>query len=237
MNMGIFNVNKETLNQLPAWLARANIAWLFIASLFVVSILGDWVGCFADRGGLDSIRYSGWIFEILGLLSVAIGLNKKLDLLDQKGIWQRIKEWARQWPILSQDAVVGTMGAQLGAFGADLRGRGNVSIDESQSFAAQVKFLLEELERLRDEFSAAMDQQRKDTSELRKEVRRIEETLKGEIKRMASKSAKAQVGDVGWEIAGLFWVLIGVTLATVPEAIAYVFSSVIGFFIVFTCPA
>lgn len=96
-------LSKESFKHLPGWLGQARIFWWFVLSLFLVSFIGDWIGFFADNGRPDRIRYSGWLFEILGLLAVAFGLNKKLDLLDQKGIWERMRGWLTACVALTQN--------------------------------------------------------------------------------------------------------------------------------------
>lgn len=167
---------------------------------------------------------------MLGLFAVAYGLNNKLDLLDQKGIGERIREWGRSCPLLKRDTIFGVLGAEVELFGGDIRGRISASNNENMSLEAQVTFLLGAIQRLDKELGDLSSQQRKDFFEIKDELKQIEASLADEIKSVASRSAKAHVGDIGWELAGLGWVLIGITLATVPEFIHYWFGWLIELF-------
>lgn len=223
-------LSKELFKQLPGWLGQARIFWWFVLSLFLVSFIGDWIGIFTGNDRLDRIRYSGWMFEIFGLLAVAFGLNNKLDLLDQKGIWERIREWLEACPLLKRDAIVGVLGAQVGAFGFDVRARLSASINENMPLEDKVKFLLDMYDRLDTELGELSGQHRKDVSDIKAEIKLIQTELSTEIQAVASKSAKVQVGDIGWEFAGLAWILFGITFATVPEFVHSWFWWLIEFF-------
>lgn len=215
--MARFNLSLEGFKRLPSWLAKARVAWWFIGSVILVWWASFWIGNAINADRVDSIRYAGWMLEIFGLLAVAFGLNNKLDLLDQKGIRERIREWGQACPLIRRDTVVGAMSAEIGLFGGQGRARLSASFDENAPIEDKVKFLMQAYKRLDDELGHFSDETRKDVAEIKAEIRTIENSLSQEIKAAASKSANVHVGDIGWEFAGLGWVLIGITLATVPE--------------------
>jgi len=109
-----FDFSLDSWMRIPIWVAEPRLFWLFVGGIVIASIAsswigaaGDWIGIVSHDPRLDRIRYAGWLLEIFGLISVAVGLSRKLDLYHGKNAWALFKDraiqWSRRFPLLSRD--------------------------------------------------------------------------------------------------------------------------------------
>lgn len=55
--------------------------------------------------------------------------------------------------------------------------------------------------------------------ELKRRIDADIESVRHEIEKVGQQSEKAHLGMLGWEYAGLGWIMVGLTLATVPKLV------------------
>ncbi|MEX2125491.1 MAG: hypothetical protein WD795_16480 [Woeseia sp.] len=196
----------------------------FWACIFVVAgawYLGCVLGEIYDNERADGIRYSGWLLEICGLFSVAVGLNRKLKVFHGLTIWPLLKKgldnFIKQLPFIRRRVVIqGTAGIVF-ATGARVSGQGTSRISRDRPMEDQVAFLLKRNDEITDGIFKLHDADRAIEDKLTAELNDLRAVLQAELARADTKLEKAH--EVGWESVGLIWIFAGVTLATVPDLI------------------
>ncbi len=189
----------------------------------VTCVLVDWIGNFLGLNRVERLPYAGWILEISGLLVVAFDLSKRLELFAETSLVDRVKQWLLEFPLLNQNRIIGAMSAHLSLGVPRVSARLKVRPGSDASTDELVEFLMRQYERLDDQVSDIREEFKDDLSALRKEVEHSDNTIRDEIAAVQSQSTKAHLGDVGLEVVGLGWILIGLTLATVPEFVLSMF--------------
>lgn len=78
------------------WLSEPVTVWICAAlTAVVVSGCGYWpVGNLEQR-----LRWTGMIFQLLGLATVAIGIGQMRRLFNHPSVWSQIKAWITRWPV------------------------------------------------------------------------------------------------------------------------------------------
>lgn len=169
------------------------------------------------------IRYCGLFLEILGILTVAVGLRAKSVLFNKPGLKLQLREAISRFPPrpgtsrivnisgTAAMSLAGTLGTMHGSIappreGAPLEER--VAIVEGQVRAMQTNYnaLSEQMRRQGDAAKSAIDQERS-----------ARERATGELK---SKLEKLGADGIHLEMAGVVWLVIGATLATISSEIA-----------------
>ena len=212
------------------WIASAGLMWLFLAVVVGACVAGSWLRFYFGFNATTSIAVSGWLLEIAGIWAVAKGFANKIDLYGDDGVGQRIIRWLKACPFLSQDSVVcaGTAHLKLsgGKVRADLRGRMSPDAD----IEMRVSYLELALEALKDNFVELADSTESSIVDLGKELERKFADVSKQVEELHKKSLKAHVGDIGLEFVGLGWVVLGLTFATIPEGVLWLFGDLIEFF-------
>lgn len=235
--MTALNLHYSRWQKIPKWLTMPKHFWLFAAGLFAASLFGDWLGYAWDiyTARQDRIRYSGWILNTLGLVSIAIGISSKLDRFEEKNLIeyaiQNILAWLAKFPLISQETTICTGTANLKSESSTVRGRGIVKIDPSSPTNEKVDWLLENYYTLAETVHSLMENLEVKTTKIEKEVQELSANLDKNIELVKEESMDIHIGDVGKEFVGLVWVFCGITFATVPEFIETLFGLPIGWFV------
>lgn len=232
--MSRFILHKHAWYRILGWLAEPTLLWAFVGGIVLASFVGDWIGFALDSMREDKIRYAGWLLEIFGLSTVAIGLSKKLDLFHGKNVWTLFGEatmrWLCRFPLLRQDKniVVGTVDLKLGPMRA--QAYASVKIDPNKPVDEKINWLLERHYELVNTVHRVQKKIEKNEGEFERQLQALRRVLEKTIGKVEAQTAKAHVGEIGGEFVGLGWILCGVTFATTPEFIESWFWWLIEFF-------
>jgi len=209
------------------WLAQARIFWLFLGVVVGVCLLVEWLGIFLGLSRIDRLPYAGWLLEMAGVLTVVAGFSKKIDLYGGDSISKRIGSWFLSCPLFRQNVNVITGSAELRLSPMSVSAVGNVGLPAN----ADLEMRVSRLERMIDDVNESVRQLRQQTKEdidaARRELLDRLTALGDELASVKSLTSQAHVGDVGMELAGIGWVLVGLTLATIPRLVLYLFQPVI----------
>ena len=234
--MASFTFWSARIRKIPAWLGEAKAFWQLCVGLMAACLVGDWAGlCFGDGASRqDKIRYSGWILDVLGVIAIVWGLSGKLEQLRgqtlMRYLCQGISAWFERFPLLKRDARVVAGGAAVIASPGTLSASGHVSVGNDAPLEEKVAWLLDESKRLSRRIIEAEKAQKNQEAETRSKLRELEASIVDRMSKVEAKSGELIVGDLDKELVGLVWVFLGITFATIPEAIEWLFSWLIATF-------
>ncbi len=201
----------------PLWIGTLFFAMCFLASGIV------WLFGIAQTIS-DALRWSGLFLQIIGLGSVVIGLQESRRLFNQPSVFESIREWLLQGIRIFKPRHI-VIKAEGGAIGISTAfGHARVtSSPQSDSVEDRLFSLERNIEYLRDE----IDHLRKDGAEFRKKA--TEDLVTERKERIAGDEVHAKqlqeavIGGIHIELAGLIYLLFGITFATIPDEIVAAF--------------
>jgi hypothetical protein len=158
--------------------------------------------------------------ELGGVVTAARALVKRSELYGDETIWSRIKAWLLRFPMLRQNKVIPISGAgAVSTAGSLVAAKGDVRLPPGASIEDRVDRLERQMrEEIPQQFVEVRRYADQGDSKLRKEVlEKIDEMGTAvEVEREKIRTANT---SVGWEIVGFWWVVLGLTLATIPQLV------------------
>jgi hypothetical protein len=217
-------LTRAAWGRLPGWIAAPRLFWWAIFVILSALLFGWLIGELSNTDKIARIRYSGLLLDLCGLFSVAVGLSRKLNLFHGSTILGAVRkaftDWIRQFPLVSRSVVIQGVGSIVIASGATVSGRGTSKTNPNEPLENQVAFLLRRNDEITKQLFDLHDADRTMEQKLGTEIKELRSALQTEISQVQTRTAEAQVGQVGWEFVGLVWICLGIILATVPELVA-----------------
>ena len=203
--------------RLAAVLKEAWPTWLALAGVLVTFNLG----CLVSSGLANAVRYAGTTLQILGLGTVACGLEKTRSLFNRPSIRASIGGWFRRFAaVFKAPKSISAQGgleavAKVRAEGQVVRGvRPGSPLDE------RVKALEENLNQLRDELDKKAQEVNRELGGLKKDLQQESQERQAADKGVTRQIEEVAIGGIHLEIVGLVWLFLGVLGASLPEEIA-----------------
>lgn len=169
----------------------------------------------------DRLRYLGLLCQLLGIMSVVLGLRVKRRLFNRPSLGERFRHYLSRfprWPPRPQNIAIGASIAGAGW----VAGGGSVWLGPSPDAPVESR-----LAALEANLARLKTKQAEDAKELRETTRSNRESLESEREARRSEIAalRAQLDKLGAgglhiEWAGVFLLALGVVLATVSDEIA-----------------
>lgn len=212
------------------WLGRFKILWWFLIAIIGSVAIADWVGCRAGIPRVERVPYAGWALEILGVLVVFLGVAEKLALFEKDGLMARTMKLLKQFPLFRSNVNVLAGSAKLSLKAGNLRVRVYMNPPPGANIEERIKFLEETVNKLNEWIGDAKEEAQDKINNLKSVIDAEIEVLREEIEEVRQQSEEAHVGHLGMEYAGLGWIMIGLTLATVPKLVLAIFSPIVSFF-------
>lgn len=189
----------------------------FIVVVLVFSIIGSQLPGTAE----DRVRYCGLALQLLGISIVAWGLRDRRLLFNLPSPLDNLRGYLRQFPRWGAKPqtinIIGTGGILVG-------GSGKVSVWIGVPPGASIE---DRLAALKGNVESLKTQQAEIAKELQEETRKRFEAVDSERRKRESAviDIRRQLNTLGagglhLEWAGVFWLFLGVFLATIPSEIA-----------------
>lgn len=193
-----------------------------------------WIAIFAIPGILllswvllpswePRIRLSGMFLELMGLATVAHGIRKTRSLFGRQGLLQLGRAWLTRFPGFRQNvkAVYGSASITLG--GATVAGFGTVGPAPTATLDERVASLENGLNQAKQQLHEVNRKIDQETQRRQSDIK----VVKQEVEVGDSKNKKlleeAAAGGLYLEAMGVFWLAIGITLATASNEISKLF--------------
>ena len=212
------------------WLGNFKILWWFLFAVVASVAIADHIGCRIDVPRFERLPYAGWALEMLGVLVVFFGIGDKLRLFEKDGLIARAIKTLSEFPLFRVDTNVIAGSANLKIGGMKVRARGTVGPPADASIEDKVAFLLERANSLYNTILDVQDATTDKIDEIKKRLDADFASIREEVDSVRQQSEKAHVGHLGWEYAGLTWIMLGLTLATVPKLVLWIVSPLVRFF-------
>jgi hypothetical protein len=207
------------INALVFWLLDA---WRFCPKLFLVVVLVVFIFGYLLPGTIDDrVRYCGLALQVIGISIVAWGLRDRRRLFNLPSLLDKFRGCLRRFPRWGAKPQTNSFS---GTGGYSFGGGGKVSswIDAPPEASIEVR-----LAALEANVKSLKTEQAEIAKELQEETRRWIEAVDSE--RLKRESGVMEIrnlvntlgaGGLHLEWAGVFWLILGVVLATIPNEIA-----------------
>ena len=199
------------------WIWDARRGWGSIALVIAIVSAAVLVAKTLD----DGIRYAGMILQILGVVTVAIGLRDKRQTFDRPGLIQIFRAWIGRFPRYApKPHVISGQGIASGSVVGSAYGFGWHGVPENATLDERFATLEKNLDTVK---RLALDAQKQAQEESAKVASRLEEERRERETADRAFSTKLEnfgVGNLNLEAAGVFWLLIGIVLGTAPSEMA-----------------
>ena len=195
-------------------------AWRVWSALAVVAAIGAVALLLAERAE-DAFRYSGLVLQLLGVATVVAVLRDKRRVFDRPSLIDHFKYWLTARPRFRPKPHVIAVSGVASAFAA---GSATVTTWRECGVDApldeRIAVLESNVATLRNELSV-------DRTRTREDATKVSTALGQEVhaREAADNTIRQRVeafgaGGLHIEATGLFWLILGIVLATIPAEIA-----------------
>lgn len=205
-------------NAFVLWLLDAWRFWptRFLVVVLVVIIFGSQLPGTAD----DRVRYCGLSLQLLGILTVVVGLVTRRRLFNHPSLVNDLRNWLARRPRwgAKPQTIYGSIGAVLAPLSASVKG--SVGVPPDASIEDRLAALEANIKSLKAEQAETGKELRKETGKLIEALdleRRMRESGVMEIRNLVNTLG---AGGLHLEWAGVLWLVLGVILTTIPSEIA-----------------
>lgn len=207
---------------LGGWLWEARRAWLFLLVVVAAFVSADWVGSCFSVARVDRLRWAGWVLELFGVVSIAVGIWRREARFGKPSWPRRAIDWFARFPLRrrSHNLLVKPVTVQLVANPVRIE---TWSAPQDDTVEARVASLERNVASLRDSTRRDYARHEKNIGEVRQQVEAERKAREAQEATAAQRVEEALVGDTHLEHVSVFWVLLGLTAATVPELIQLMF--------------
>ncbi len=170
-----------------------------------------------------SVRIAGYMVALVGVVLVVKGIRDKQQLFQRPSLALRVNQWIRRLPpiFLPTKRVSGTSHISLG--GATMSGSGNLTATlttASPTIEDRVRVLEQNFRKASERIEVVQNEVRTVADALRLEAGAMRQSHEEAHKELRRRLEDFSVGSVDFELAGVFWVVIGGALTTFPAEIA-----------------
>lgn len=204
------------LSALIRWFLGKGHFWFPIVLVLLVIFIGSRLPGKED----DHVRYCGLILQLLGILVVVYSLGNRRRLFKRPSFIDELRRWLSRRPRLGAKphtfSYVGTGGVRIGGSAKVFFWRGvppGASLeDRLTTLEANVENLKTEQAETAKELQAAMEK----LTEAINSERQMQESI---VKELREQFNELGAGGLHIEIAGVFWLILGVVLSTIPSEV------------------
>lgn len=200
------------------WIGRAWRVWGVLAVVVFVAGIGSILPGTLD----DRIRIAGMTLELLGIFTVAFGLKEKRVLFQRPSLLDRLRTWFKSRPRFGTQNISASITGVGGIGSASAFGRASVWLGTPPNASVEIRLATLEANILR-----LREEQSEIEKRVHEETRHRNEALKAEReeRQTVTRELRTQLdtfgaGNLDIEAAGIFWLVVGVMLATASPEIA-----------------
>ena len=207
------------------WLMQARRVWVPVVVALAIVLVTSLLPTTAE----DRVRYCGLILQLLGIGTVVFGIMSKRRLFRRPSLLENVRHWLSRRPRwgVTQHTILSPATGSLSLSGTARlsvwRGVGPTASLEDRVAAAEANLIT-----LRSELSELTDQLQ---AEAGKRVEAV--NAERQARETAVRDLRAHLEGLGaeglhMEMTGVFWLVMGVVLATIPGEIACTAAWLIG---------
>ena len=199
------------------WIASFRRLWIAFAVVAIAAALSALLPGKAE----DQIRYCGLALQLFGVGTVVLLLKDKTATFGRPGLLAYLRERLAARPrFRAQPQSVTLSGAECRSTAGVLRGSVWQGTPAGASAEDRLMALEQNAETLRKDLEWHASQARQASEQLRTELTSERQEREAKVTDVSRRLERLGAGGLHIEAAGLFWLILGIVLATVPHETA-----------------
>ncbi|HEY1090012.1 MAG TPA: hypothetical protein VGE47_02880 [Burkholderiaceae bacterium] len=203
------HLTRQTIAQIPTWLAEARFAWWGLAAVVAA------VAAMRLLGPTEPvIRITGLVLQVFGIGTVVWGISETRALYGHKPFRELALNWLTRFPLLSRSATAAVSGSASNASMTAGRAHGTVGAGGNATLEERVAALEKNIPMIHARITSAekeFDAGIQRVTDAIAEERRTRTEQDGHLSKRLELTA---TGGMHISAMGAFWLFVGVTLST-----------------------
>ena len=196
------------------WVAKIKSLWGVILpfALLTITVFSPW-------NIASLVRYIGLFLELLGLITVAIGLKGKRELFKKPSFIEHIKNWWKQRPVWRPKVVSGIGASRSGGGSSSARGsawHGPIDNTVESRLEAAEKNLLS----LRSELQTFQQNANAKYTKLDKVIENERQVRESSVLEIRTRLEDLATRDISFEALGIYWLFCGLVFSSLSNEIS-----------------
>ena len=202
----------------PRWIWEAHEIGACVLGLAAALGYILWGGPVTE--GEPRVRYAGLVLQLLGILTVAMGVSQTRTLFRRPGMRAAAAQWFSRHPKLIPRPIAGSLNTTLEGLTANVHLRGSAAARLSSSLEDRINELGTELKRIEQLVTDASAQLRQADAQLREGLDSEVMARTAEVSRVSAILESAQTGGLNLTMAGAIWLFFGAILGSLSVELA-----------------
>ena len=202
------------------WLKKALPVWQALGAVVFIGLLVN----FLPSEQKDQVRYWGLLLELLGIFTVASALRGKRELFKRPSFSKHIQKWLGEypgWKPTTQTTVLSLASFSITAMGATIFTSHNPTDD---TLEVRVKAVEANLKIISSQIEGAIKNIGIESQTREKALVDERQMRESELAKINKQLDTLAVDGINFEVTGIFWLFIGIILATIPEEIVNLYN-------------
>ncbi|MEQ1598961.1 MAG: hypothetical protein ABL880_06285 [Methylotenera sp.] len=212
--MNFFKNLKRYLYANLIWLGRVWVLWGVVLPLVLLLLI-----VFLPWNLANLVRYSGLALELLGIVTVAVGLKGKRELFNKPSFIEHIGNWWKQRPAWRLKVVSGIGASRSGGGTSSARGSAWYEpVDatlESRLEAAEKNLLS-----LRSQLQTFEQDTNAKYTKLEKVIESERQTRESSVQEIRTRLEDLAARDLSFEALGIYWLFCGLVFSSLSNEIS-----------------
>lgn len=207
-----------------AWIRDGKPLWLWLA--IAITALGlpySFPAHFIDSSVelADRVRWSGMLFQFLGLATVVWGLNTSRQLFGRTSLWKAGVQWVRRLRYIIKPLKPVSATGNIQAAAAAAAGFGAaVAVYASNRIEDRVAKLEGDMRKMEQNVIGINRDVLNARSEMRERINTERDERQSGDRKVSQQLEEATIGGIHLEVAGLAYLYLGILFTSVPRETA-----------------
>lgn len=169
----------------------------------------------------DGLRYAGLILQILGVVTVAIGLRDRRQMFQKLGLPRLFLQWLARFPrCASKPHIISAQGIASASAVGSAYAFGWHGVPDNATVEDRLVVLQKNLDTVKQLALDAQKQAQVEAAKLDSKLEAERREREASDRALGAKLESVGVGNLHLEGAGVFWLIVGIVLGTVPNEMA-----------------
>lgn len=169
----------------------------------------------------DGLRYAGLILQILGVVTVAIGLRDRRQTFQKLGLPRLFLQWLARFPRYApKPHIISAQGIASASAVGSAYGFGWHGVPDNATVEDRLVALQKNLDTVKQLALDAQKQAQVEAAKLDSKLEAERREREASDRALGAKLESVGAGNLHLEGAGVFWLIVGVVLGTAPNEMA-----------------
>jgi len=210
---------RDWLRAFWQWVSVPSTEWFGLGAIAAVGF-----GVASFGGSADAFRFAGLILQLMGIASVGWGIVQTRRLFGHPRLAQVARAWLGRFPSWKPGPREASCEAATSAR-FSVEGYAESKAPPDATLEQRVTVLEDNLRRANDRMSSINERLKKKTSELSAELRAESQSRASSDRSLRQQLESASTGGLRLSAVGAIWLMVGVTMSTIPSELSALFGS------------